>query len=407
MRTQPTLFGVSLAFLLSLSACGDDSSRAGDAGAGDGSAGDGGSGEDGGQPDASMTDAGSSEDGGGTDGGSDGGTVRRRSGHVAVGHVGGSELRIYQFDVETMEATMGSPWTAPSAYDDVEGLPGIGVAVPLPAEDELVILDGETLTEAEGSPYATAEQPAEVAYDPVRQRLYVYGIVSGPGTDTLTVFDTSMTPFEEVSGSPFDFDAVATHMEVDPSSGRLFGISTTTVWAADVDESGVTFIGDSPLSVTSPSALAVDGEAGVAYYAKGFPSQIVARNTASFEELSQSPLSIGGMPPYDLALVPDLGDLFLLDGVTLGAGRDASLQYVTGSPLEVQTTCDNEDGCVLDSVETGVGYDAVTERLFVAVTGTMAEGELSVWDVADPTSPSELSDMRAPVGPGPAWVTVY
>jgi hypothetical protein len=386
--------------------CGDDGTpMTADAGP------DGSIGGDGGRSDGGGADGGGASDGGGET--PDGGGPGPQIGRVVVGHAGGESFQIHQFDAETFEATSGSPYTAANPYDDVETMPGLGfIALPIPPDDHLVVLDGETMQPVQGSPYSTAVSPQEVAFDPNRRRLYVFSSMTGPGGNQLTVFDTSSLPFEEIDSSPFDFGAVATQMEVDAETGRLFGVSATTVWAAEVTGGSANMLFGTPENAGSLGGMDLDPDRRRLYFTeKQAPAQVHVRDLDSFEALEGSPVSVqneGTDVASDLLVHPGTGDVFVIERKTRFSD-DAHLRLIQPEPLQRVTTCDDPAGCVIPNVDTGLAILESEDRLFLPVLNGEAPGELSAWDISTPTNPTEVtsSDDRPEVGPVPAWVDIY
>ncbi|MBW2463165.1 MAG: hypothetical protein JRH11_16055 [Deltaproteobacteria bacterium] len=370
--------------------------------------------DDGGVPsDAALPDAADagldapiSDDGGAdadaspADGGADAGPLPPTQ-NVVVGHLGGASLQIDQFDLGSLAATTGSP-LAMAAYNDLIPLPRLdAIAVVLPSDSSVVVLGREGLTALPGSPYGQATTPLTLGHDSARNKLYVYG-ADGPSERRMTVYDTSEMPFVEVPGSPFDVDIVATEIRVDEATGRIFGISSSTVWAAEIVGSSFNMLFDTPLTDASPTSLVIDSERRRLYYTAAVPSRLFARDLDSFAPMTGSPLTLPGNFPSGVVLDSSSGDLFVLDGAPAG-------HLVHTTPLALADTCGSPDGCVLPTTETGIAIDEASDRLFITIRVPGEAGRLGVWDISTPATPAESTNAttRPTVGEFPAWVFVY
>ena len=336
------------------------------------------------------------------DSSTDGGVVTPQ-GRVIVGHLGGDSFQLHQFDAETFEATSGSPYTVPRAYNDIATHSGRGyIALTLPGSGEVHIVDGADLSAVETFSIEEA-LPLTVAFDASRDLLYVYS-ADGPSARFISVYDTSSTPFVELDASPFEVDVVGTQIEVDAETGNLVGISTSTTWVGRVNADAFELLFDGPIS-SGATGMALDSITRRFFTASGFPSRLRVYDLDSGDELAA--IALPGDFPSGVS--PDgEGGAFVLDGTPIGSSTPTTLHHVSAA-LVLEDTCGSADGCTIDTTETGMATDPSTSRLFVSVSrGEESAGELARYDVSDASAPSEVEpDTRPEVGVLPAWVEFY
>jgi len=63
----------------------------------------------------------------------------------------------------------------------------------------MTVYDTTTMTQVPGSPYSTGCAPLGIAFNPLEQRVYTTNFNSG----TITAYDTTNLPFNQIAGSPF------------------------------------------------------------------------------------------------------------------------------------------------------------------------------------------------------------
>ena len=282
---------------------------------------------------------------------------------------------------------------------------GNTVATTREGGSEVRAFDATTLMPIDGSPYDTANLSTSLAHDPVRNRLYVYciGVAGDPSMSNVSVFDTSSTPWTEISGSPFTIDVAAFQIKVDPVTGNLVGVSGANVWM--VETAGFTHVGASPIQIEPGrgSDIVVDPSRRRLYWSeRDVGTQTVHEHDldtfAALGEVTFSGTSIG-----DIAVHLRTGDVWAVD---FGASK---LRRFTAMPLTLADAC--TDGCSIPLTETGLAIDYDRNRLYVAhipdaENPDTGPGWMTAWDIAA-TPPTELTEGNRPaLGLYPLRVTM-
>ena len=289
------------------------------------------------------------------------------------------------------------------------------VAVTVEGGSEIVVLDADTLEPIAGSPFSTAYGPVAMAHDDFLDRLYVHCIATAgvPEESAVTVFDTSTAPWTEVAGSPFDIDVPAFRVAVDPVTGNLYGVSLSTFWGVEVGAEGFTHLPGSPGSFDDGggSGLAVDPELRRLYFAErifGMTQRLHALDLDTFAPAAGSPIDFGSGSAGDVVVNPLTGDIFMIDYAS------SRLLRATGSPFALGDACGSAEGCAIPDTETGLALDWERDRLFIphlrdTENPDTVTGRLTVWDVSDPSAPTEVTDSssRPELGYYPIWAAVY
>ncbi|MEE8409582.1 MAG: hypothetical protein V3T05_08255 [Myxococcota bacterium] len=325
-------------------------------------------------------------------------TIPTLTGQLLVGHFLGN-YEIYSFATASLAQTTGSPYVvgAPAGQVMAIGKHNV-VAVVLEGLDsyDVVVLDAATLRPIAGSPYSTDRGPTAMAHDDARDRLFIT-CISTPGVPTessVTVYDTSSVPWQELAGSPIPIDVPAFAIQVDPVLGRLYGISLTRLWAVELTDQGFVHLAGSPVYFDSGSGsdVAIDPERRRVYFLERRipgPQLLHAYSLESFTLEPGSPLSVAGAIAGDFTLNLRTGDIYLVDY------GDGKLHSIATEPLALRNTC-GQYGCDIPTTETGLALDYERDRLFLPQIPSLAApdeapGALSVWDVSDPAMPSEIT----------------
>ena len=300
---------------------------------------------------------------------------------------------------------------AEGATHTVEGSVGELLAVPeldvlvvgREGGSEVEVLSADDLKPIDGSPYPTGLGPVDFAYDAERSLLFVYciGTIGRPEESLVTVYDTSTTPYEELPGSPFDIDVAGKSIEVDPETGRLFGVSDKTVWAVELVERRLRHVSGSPLALEDLGredgtgfTTALDVARRRFFFNVKFAAQEQALHSFdidSFEEVRGSPLHYGQGLAGDIELNPYSGVIFLIDYL------EARLYVADSTSMKLLDACGGGAGCKIPPTETGLSLDYDADRLFILHVHDLEKadetrGFMSAWDVSDPGMPDEITD---------------
>lgn len=353
----------------------------------------------------------------GGSGGGGGGTIPYEvpdlEGNVFVGHFLGT-YELHGLDTTAFDPIPASPLSVGVPTGDLLAVTKHGwVATTLEGTSTMAVFDATTLAPVAGSPYDTCNFSVALAHDDARDRLFVHciGTVGDPTESEISVFDTSQLPLQEVAGSPFAVDVPANDMEVDPVTGRLFGVSISTAWAMDFDGIGFSHVGSSPMAVPDTgSSLAVDPMRRRVYFANrrfGQQQELLGYDSDTLAPIANSPLSFGGGAVGDIVADPTTGNIYMVDYI------DSLLFSASAEPFAMLSTCGG-GGCSLPPTETGLALDHELGRLFIAHIPDLnnpdiGDGFLSAWDVADPATPVELTTpgMRPALSLYPNRMSIY
>ena len=127
----------------------------------------------------------------------------------------------------------------------------------------------------------------------------------------------------------------------------------------------------------------------VALFTINRPSTLNALDMDTLQPVSGSPIDIPGSSLGDLEVDPTTGEIYLVDY------GDFELHSASAEPLALNNTC-GTNGCSLPPTETGLALDYELDKLFIVHVPDLnnpdqGQGFMTVWDVSNPASPSELT----------------